>query len=205
MKRVLLVRHGDIAADMSRYWGHTDVSLNDDGIRQAEQLAHRVAGEDIDVVYSSDLRRAADSAAIIAACHQLSVVTCPELREIMFGQCEGLAFAEMKDRYPETEDIWNANGQHIRFPGGESVLALTERVTTFAERLRCESYRSALVVAHGGSLRVLICCLAGLEISAWREMRIERASLSVIEMEGRSGKLLLLNNVSHFGNAEVVR
>jgi broad specificity phosphatase PhoE len=133
------------------------------------------------------------------------VVPCAELREINFGQCEGLTFDEMKERYPETEGIWNTDGQHIRFPDGESVLALTERVTTFAERLRCESYRTALVVAHGGSLRVLICCLAGLEISAWREMRIERASLSVIGMQGRSGRLLLLNNVSHFANAEVVR
>lgn len=204
MKRVLLVRHSDIAADMSRYWGRTDVPLNDVGMRQAERLAQRLAGEQIGLVYTSDLRRAIDTATVIASHHHLPVVPCPELREIDFGQCEGLTFDEMKDRYPETQGIWNADGQHIRFPGGESVLALTERVTTFAERLRCESYGTALVVAHGGSVRVLVCCLAGLELSAWREMRIERASLSIIEMQGRGGKPLLLNDVTHLGIREVV-
>jgi broad specificity phosphatase PhoE len=204
VKRVLFVRHGDIAADMSRYWGHTDVPLNDTGIRQAGQLACRLAGDLIDLVYSSDLRRAMDTAAILAESHRLPVVSCPELREIDFGQCEGLTFEEMKERRPETEGIWTADGQGTRFPGGESVLALTERVTTFAERLRCESYSTALVVAHGGSLRVLVCCLAGLELSAWREMRIERASLSIVEVEGREGRVLLLNDLSHVGITEVI-
>ena len=205
MKRVLFVRHGDIAADMSRYWGHTDVPLSNTGIRQAEELAHRLASEPIDLVYSSDLRRATDTASIVAGSHRLPVVSCPELREIDFGQCEGLTFDEMKERHPETEGIWSVDGQGTRFPGGESVLALTERVTTFAERLRCESYGTALVVAHGGSLRVLVCCLAGLDLLAWRDMHIERASLSIIEMQGRVGRVLLFNDVSHFGTPEVLR
>jgi len=205
VSRVLLVRHGDIAADMSRYWGHTDVSLNDAGIRQAEQLERRLAGEEIDLVYSSDLRRAMDTAAVIAGRHHLSVAPCPELREINFGQCEGLTFDEMKDRYPQTEGIWTADSQGIRFPGGESVRTLAGRVGTFVERLRREPCGTALVVAHGGSLRVLICCLTGLDLSAWREMHIERASLSIIEMHGHAGKVLLINDVSHPGIGKVVR
>jgi broad specificity phosphatase PhoE len=203
MNRLLLVRHGDIAADMSRYWGHTDVPLSSNGLKHAEKLRDRLASEKIDIVHSSDLKRTLDTATIIAMPHRLAVITSHELREIDFGQCEGLTFSEMKERHPETEGIWTADGQNIRFPGGESVLALTERLTTFAERLRSESCGRALVVAHGGSLRVLICCLAGLEISAWREMRIERASLTIIEIEGRRGKILLLNDVSHLGIKEV--
>ncbi len=181
---MLLVRHGDIAADMSRYWGHTDVPLNDMGIRQAGKLAHRLGAEEIDVVYASDLRRAMDTAATIAGRCHLSVVSCPELREISFGQCEGLTFDEMKDRYPQTEGIWAAGGEDICFPGGESVRTFAARVGTFAETLRGESSGTALVVAHGGSLRVLVCCLTGLDLSAWRDIHIERASLSIIEMEG---------------------
>ena len=204
MKRVLFVRHGDIAADMSRYWGHTDVPLSNTGIRQAEELAHRLAREPIDLVYSSDLRRATDTASIVAGGHRLPVVSCRELREIDFGQCEGLRFDEIKERHPGTEGVWSADGHGTRFPGGEGPLALTERVTTFAERLRRESYGTALVVAHGGSLRVLVCCLAGLDLSAWREMRIERASLSIVGMEGRGGKVLLLNDMSHLSMGEVV-
>jgi alpha-ribazole phosphatase len=204
VKRLLLVRHGDIAADMTRYWGHTDVPLNDTGIQQAGQLAICLAGEKIGLVYSSDLRRAIDTATTIARRHHLTVAPCPELREMDFGICEGLTFDEMRDRYPETEGIWTADGQDIRFPGGESALAVTERVETFVERLRRESFGTALVVAHGGSLRLLVCSLTGVDLSAWREMHIDRASLSIIEMHGHSGKVLLLNDVSHLGIGEVV-
>jgi broad specificity phosphatase PhoE len=203
VKRVLFVRHGDIAADMSRYWGHKDVPLNDTGIRQAGQLASRLAGEEIGLVHSSDLRRAMATAAIIAQSRHVPVVPCPELREIDFGQCEGLTFDEVQERYPETEGIWSSDGWTIRFPCGESVLDLTQRLTTFAERLRRESFGTALVVAHGGSLRVLVSCLAGLELDAWREMHIERASLSIVKLEGRTGRILLLNDVSHLSSGKV--
>jgi len=111
----------------------------------------------------------------------------------------------MKERHPQTQGIWTSAGESIRFPSGESVVALAERLTAFAERLRCGSYGTALVVAHGGSLRVLVCCLAGLGLSSWREMRIERASLSIIEMKGREGKVLLLNDVSHLAIREAVK
>jgi broad specificity phosphatase PhoE len=205
MNRVLLVRHGDIAADMSRYWGHTDVPLSDAGIRQAEQLAHRLAGEAIDLIHSSDLRRAMDTAAIIAGRHHMSVVPCPELREINFGQCEGLTFDEMKDRCPETEGIWTAGGEDICFAGGESVRTVAGRVGVFAGSLCRESSGTGLVVAHGGSLRVLLCCLAGLDLSAWREMHIERASLSIVEIDSGGARVSLLNSVSHLGIGEVVR
>lgn len=197
MKRVLLVRHGEIAADMSRYWGQTDVSLNDAGIRQAEELACRLGGEEIDAVYSSDLHRALDTATVIAKSRQLSVVTCPDLREISFGECEGLTFDEMRERYPETESIWTADDPGISFPRGESVSILAKRVGNFGERLRRVSANTALVVAHGGSLRVLVCCLTGLDLSNWQQVHIERASVSIIEMDALRGRVVLLNDVSH--------
>lgn len=197
VRKILLVRHGDIAADMSRYWGRTDVPLSKHGLRQAELLSWRLDSEEVGSVYSSDLRRALDTATVIATTLRLPVVTCPELREIDFGQCEGLTFSEMKGCHPETQAIWTADDHGICFPGGESVLALAERVKTFAERLRSEPYGTALVVGHGGSLRVLVCLLAGFDLSAWRNMRIERASLSVIGIDDHHGALRILNDVSH--------
>ena len=197
MGRVLLVRHGDIAADMSRYWGHTDVPLSVAGLRQAERLRRRLAREEIDAVYSSDLQRALHTATIIARRHDLSVVPCPELREISFGQCEGLTFDEMRERYPKTESMWAADDPEMSFPVGESLRTLAERVETFVERLRCHSANTALVVAHGGPLRVLICCLTGLGPSACQQVHIERASLSIIEINDHHATLQLLNDVSH--------
>jgi alpha-ribazole phosphatase len=197
VKRVLFVRHGDIAADMSRYWGHTDVPLNDTGIRQAGQLACRLAGDLIDLVYSSDLRRAMDTAAILAESHRLPVVSCPELREIDFGQCEGLTYDEMMANHPGLESMWNALDPEISFPGGESLRALAERLDRFVSGMCCHLTNTALVVAHGGSLQVLICRLMGQNLSCWQQTHIKRASLSIVEVDGRGGALQLLNDVSH--------
>jgi broad specificity phosphatase PhoE len=197
LKRAILVRHGDIAADMSRYWGHTDVALSGAGRAQAQRLRDRLASEEIDGVYSSDLRRALDTAAIIAGRLHAPVLRCAELREIGFGQCEGLTFDEMTMRFPSTNRIWTADDHQASFPGGESLSALAERVAAFAGSLRQRSGNAALVVAHGGSLRVLICCLTGLDLSAWRQLHIDRASLSVIELHDHGGKVMVLNDVSH--------
>lgn len=197
MRKVLLARHGDIAADMARYRGCTDVPLSERGVRQAELLSRRLDGEEIGAVYSSDLRRTMATAAIIAESHGVPLVASPELREIDFGRCEGLTFDEMMERHPETRGIWTADGQDICFPGGESVAAMAKRVSTFAGRLHCGPYGTALVVAHGGSLRILVCLLAGFDLSAWRDMRIERASLSIIEIDNHQGVLRILNDVSH--------
>lgn len=199
MKRAILVRHGDIAAEARRYWGHTDVALSGAGIAQAERLRDRLAGEVIDAVYCSDLRRALDTAAVVARGVDVQVLSCPELREISFGQCEGLTFDEMTMRFPSTNRIWTADDHEISFPGGESLRALAERVTVFAGRLRRQSGDAALVVAHGGSLRVLVCCLTGQDLSAWRQLSIDRASLSVIELHDCGGRIILLNDVSHLG------
>jgi broad specificity phosphatase PhoE len=197
MSKLILVRHGDVAADMSRYWGHTDVYLSPEGLRQAERLRHRLAAEEIGVVYSSDLRRALDTAAIIAVPHRLSVVPCPELREIDFGQCEGLTYDEMMANHPGLESMWNALDPEISFPGGESLRALAERLDRFVSGMCCHLTNTALVVAHGGSLQVLICRLMGQNLSCWQQTHIKRASLSIVEVDGRGGALQLLNDVSH--------
>ena len=91
MSRLLLVRHGDTELNSAeRYWGNTDVKLSDAGFRQAERLRDRLATERIDAIYSSELRRASATAEIIASSHRLHVIICAELREMNFGELEGL-------------------------------------------------------------------------------------------------------------------
>ena len=109
MARLILVRHGDtVAGSRQRYWGRTDVALSDRGLHQAECVAARLAGEPLAAVYASDLIRAARSAEIIAAPHGLPVTACPELREIDFGEIEGLTFVEAEAKFPELTRRWAA-------------------------------------------------------------------------------------------------
>ena len=199
MSRLLLVRHGDTELNSAeRYWGSTDVKLSDAGFRQAEMLRDRLATERIDVIYSSNLRRASATAQIIASSHRLDIITCAELREIDFGELEGLTFNEISQLYPEVTELWLQRSPGLKYPGGESVDELTSRVSQFVGRLENHApQETILIVAHSGVLRTLVCQLLGIELRYRWQFRLDLASLSVLETHPAGAILNLLNDVSH--------
>lgn len=201
MSRLLLVRHGDTELNSAeRYWGITDVPLSAAGLRQAERLGERLAVERIAAVYSSDLRRAVSTARTIASRHKLEVLTCPELREVNFGELEGLTFAQISQRYPEVARLWQQQSPKLRYPGGESLDELNRRVNSFVGRLRkhCDG-ETILIVAHSGVLRTLLCQLLGVELQHRWQIRLDFTSLTVIETFPQGAILNLLNDVCHLG------
>jgi alpha-ribazole phosphatase len=199
LPRLLLVRHGNTTGNSAeRFWGQTDVALSADGKAQVRRLADRLAGEKIDAIYSSELRRAKATAEIIASRHHMEVIACPELMEINFGKVEGLSFAEIGQHHPELFSAWATRPPSFRFPGGESVTDLDHRVSEFPSRLKAHSTEETiLVVAHSGVLRLLICHLLQIDIWHWRQFRIDLASLSIVETNSQGAKLHLLNDISH--------
>ena len=198
MSRLLLVRHGlTMLHKGDRFWGKTDIALSNIGIMQAAQLRARLASEKIAAVYSSTLSRARFTAEIIASEHGLAVIACDELCECNFGYAEGLSFEEIKDLYPAlAEEL--SNWKTVVFPGGESLEQLDVRVKIFLNRLeQHEQGDTIAIVAHGGPLRLIICNLLGLEIKHWQQMRIDLASLSIVETYPQATILSLLNDTSH--------
>ena len=193
------MRHGNTKGNSAeRFWGQTDVELSAAGIKQVEQLRNRLATEKIDVIYTSNLRRASVTAEIIASRHQLSVITCPELLEINFGKVEGLTFKEIGQLYPELVKAWPTRDLTFRYPDGESLGDLNNRVIKFLDRLEKHApEETILVVAHSGILRLLICHLLRLEPLNSRKFRTELASLSIVETYPQVAILTLLNDVSH--------
>ena len=199
MSRLFLVRHGNTKLNSAeRFWGQTDVELGAGGVRQAEQLRDRLASEKIDVIYSSNLCRATETARIIAANHQADIIICAELREVNFGKLEGLTFKEVSQLYPEVTEAWTKNSPTLKYPGGESVAQLNNRVSKFLKRLEKHTpEETILIVAHSAPLRMLICHLLGIEIQHWRQLRLELASLSILETYPQRAILNLLNDTSH--------
>ena len=183
MSRLLLVRHGDTELNSAeRYWGHSDVRLSAAGLRQAEKLRERLAAEKIDIIYSSDLKRASVTAETIAARHQLPVIICAELREINFGQLEGLTFEEVSQLYPEVAKLWAERSPELKYPSGESLDEFSNRVSKFLSRLEKHSAEETiLIVAHSGVLRTLMCQLLGMELRYRWQLRLDLASLSILE------------------------
>ncbi len=199
MARLLLVRHGNTKLDNAhRFWGKTDVELSVDGIRQAEKMRDRLAKEQLNAVYASTLSRARLTAEIIASTCRIDVITCAELDEINFGRVEGLTFEEISRQHPElseTLDNWKIRPS---FPGGESLDELNLRVQKFLKRLNNDKpEETVLIVAHAGTLRVMICNLLAIELEHWRQMRLDLGSLSILETYPRGAILNLLNDVSH--------
>ncbi len=199
MSRLLLVRHGITEFNSTRrFAGYSDVEMNADGYRQAERLRDRLAKEKIDAVYCSDLKRAVVTAEVISSGHEVRIVTCSELREINYGDAEGLTFDEIGHLYPEVAEAIRNFSLEMKFPGGESFEEFIARTCTFLDRLNKHlPEQTILIVAHGGPLKVLICNLLGISQSCWGQLSCDNASLSIIETYQGRVILSLLNDTSH--------
>lgn len=150
--KVFLVRHG--ATDWNhekRAQGHADIELNDDGRRQAIHVANELTHEPIEAVYASDLKRARDTGAVIAAAHGLEVRVDPDLREIDQGEWEGLTTEEIREGWP---DLWGPNRHYSTRPGGESPLQVrTRALGALARIVEAHPGGRIVVVSHGGTIR----------------------------------------------------
>lgn len=204
MPRLFLVRHGITEFNSTRrFAGYWDGELSAEGLRQVEKLRDRLTKEKIDAIYCSDLKRALVTAEIISSGRNAEITICPELREINYGEVEGLTFEEIGHRYPELwESIINFSLE-LSFPGGESFKEFVARTRKFLDRLNKHSAeQTILIVAHGGPLRVLVCELLGIDQSHWRQFRFDNASLSIVETYPQREILNLFNDTSHLREAD---
>lgn len=151
---VYLVRHGATEWNHSRRaQGTADIDLNDAGRAQAEETADHLADLELSAVYSSDLKRAMDTARPIAARHGLEVDIEPRFQEIDQGEWTGLHVDEIKRRWP---DLWGPARHYSRRPGGESPLEVRGRALAgLKDAVAAHPHGSIVVVSHGGTIRTL--------------------------------------------------
>lgn len=200
MPKILLVRHGITKANMgNKFAGQTDIDLAEEGIRQAEKLGERLAKTKIDAIYSSDLKRASHTADAIASRHEKEIIRCGELREMNYGEAEGLTYDEIREQLPEVADAMSKFDLNlISFPGGESMRALTVRGVEFLKRLNdYDGDETVLIVSHGGMLRTLLCEMLEIGQENWQKFRFDNCSLTIVDIYPRRAILSLLNDTSH--------
>ena len=199
MSKLLLVRHGLTDFNSNRrFGGYSDIEMSPVGCRQAESLRDRLAEQRIDAVYSSDLKRALNTAEIISAGREIEVITCPELREMNYGYAEGLTFDQISELYPDVAELCLNFSLLLKFPGGEGFEEFIERTIKFVDRLKEHALEeTVLVVSHNGPLRVLVCHFLGIDQQHWEQIRISNASLSIVETYPQRVVLSLMNDTSH--------
>jgi alpha-ribazole phosphatase len=190
-----LIRHGEVErAAERRFLGHTDVALSATGLTQVQALARRLGGEPIEAVYASDLLRARQSAAPLAAERRVAPVADPAFREMAMGRWEGLTFEEIRAREPEAAARWLGDPATVAFPAGERLEALRGRVLPALARVLAR-HRGGHValVAHGGPNRVILGEALGLPLRHVLRLAQDYGAWSLVEYHDGAAVVHTLN------------
>jgi len=181
--RVCVVRHGEAAWNAERrLQGHEDIPLNATGEAQAKATARLLAAHDFDAAYSSDLKRAADTAGAI--CRERAPATLrADLRERHYGIFQGLTYDEAREQHPEVYAHFEARTPEAHMPGGgESLAQFSDRIRrAFNDIADAHAGQSILVVAHGGVLDILNRLARGRALDEPRDFKIPNAALNWLQ------------------------
>jgi broad specificity phosphatase PhoE len=196
---LILIRHAETEWNrVGRCQGFTDVELCDSGKRQVEELAKSLRDKSISAVYSSDLKRAVDTAKAIAGYHKLSVEFDPDLREMNQGELEGLTFVEIREKYAELLSAWGQSPETVKLPGGESLKELQERALRAIERIyKRHPEGTVVVVSHNLTIITLLCKFTGVGLEEFRKFKLKAASKNVILFRNGHFSVDILNDIAH--------
>lgn len=194
MPRFYLLRHGEIECpDADGFIGQVDVPLSATGCRQALGWKDELSRVEFAAVWSSDLRRALGTAAIVFGGRRADLRTSGDLREIRLGEWDGLSRRRVREAHP---DLWLARGQDLagfRPPGGESFSDLQQRVVRRVRQIAAGANGAVCVVTHAGVIRVLICHCLQMPLSNLFRIRLDYASLSIVAWSPERVEVCALN------------
>jgi probable phosphoglycerate mutase len=200
---ILLIRHGETAWNAERrLQGHLDIPLNPEGERQARLLAAALATEPLDVLVSSDLMRARQTAQAIADLRRMPLHIEPGLRERCYGGFEGLLYAEIEARYPREFAAWQARNVDAELPPGthrgETFRAFFERATGAMLALgAAHPGKTIALVAHGGVLECAYRLARGLPLETPRDFKVFNASVNRFVLEAGVLRSISWGEVAH--------
>lgn len=189
--KIYLIRHGQTSLNKAGvYYGMTDCSLSEVGIKQMESLREKlVAGRSGDLqslerVYTSPLQRCQQTAKILF--DESTLTMEPLIREMDFGLWEGLGYEQVQKEHEIAFKAWCDNDYEVAVPEGESLKIIHHRICEFIERLkkaREARVKEVVVVSHQGPLRLLLSQLIGLEHRGFWHFTFEQGCYSLLELD----------------------
>ena len=195
MTEIILVRHGETKWNVEEVFrGRIDIELNQTGVKQAELLAEYLSERQIDAIYSSPLRRSLNTAEIIAGYHKLDVEIAPGLIDFDYGEWQGLAHQEVKDKYKELYAEWLTNPHRVKIPSGESLDDVRERAIGVVSDAVAKYEGAVVLVSHRVVNKVLICALLGLDNSHFWNIKQDTGGTTTFTYENERFILTEHNN-----------
>lgn len=201
--RVLAMRHGETAWNVqTRIQGGLDIGLNDKGHGQAARLGRALQNEPIAAIYSSDLRRAFDTALAIGTEKSMQVIPEKGLRERGFGIFEGKTFDEVAQLWPGQAQRWRQRDPDFCPEGGESLIMFRDRILAASEALTARHPGEQIaLVAHGGVMDVLYRAATGQGIQAPRTWSLGNAVINRLLWSPSAFTLVGWNDTQHLEDA----
>jgi len=177
--------------------------LNGTGRLQAESLARQLSSIKLEAIYSSTLKRASETARIIARYHDAPVKMSDGFREINQGQFEGLTLSELVSLHADFLERWMHDPADLVLPGGESMRAVQERAwNALAEIIEAYPTGNVIVVGHNLCNLALLCRLMNLDLKYFRHLRQDESAVNLIEIGERwpHPVIVRLNDTGHLTN-----
>ncbi len=205
MTEILLIRHGETDWNVEkRLQGHTDIDLNRVGVRQAAALGRALLTEPLDAIFSSDLRRAYQTAQGVAIPRGMIIQSDKGLRERCFGAFEGLIHPEVNVRYPEDYAAWKRRDIDARYPDGEFCAETLREFSTRAVDAITSllgEHRKVAIVTHGGVLDSVYRRANNMGYEHPRDFDVLNASINRVTWDGTKFQISKWADVAHLAHA----
>jgi alpha-ribazole phosphatase len=197
--KLYLIRHGETEYNrVRRLCGHTNLPLNERGRKQAEGLRERFKSVSVNYLYSSDLRRAEETAQITFPEKKSQITTSALIRELDFGEWEGRTSEEIIARDEKAYKLWLENPALSTPPRGESLSTIENRVKQFLREIVGKfKDETVAVVTHSGPIRVILCDALGIPSNFFWRIAVNSAGVSIIDYSNGKPFVSLVNDTGH--------
>ena len=198
MVKLILVRHAlTVDNQKSRLSGHIDSSISEEGKEQIDKITNYLKDFDIDKIYTTTSSRTKDTVKKLSELKSIEIIEKESLKEISFGDFEGLTFDEIKDKYPKEFQDMIEKGYEYKYPNGESLIDSYNRVCIELDNIISNNDdRTILICSHGGTIRNIITYLISNSYKYHWNFKIDNGSVTILEVQDGVTVITAMNNTS---------
>ena len=198
MVKLILVIHAlTVDNQKSRLSGHIDSSISEEGKEQIDKITNYLKDFDIDKIYTTTSSRTKDTVKKLSELKSIEIIEKESLKEISFGDFEGLTFDEIKDKYPKEFQDMIEKGYEYKYPNGESLIDSYNRVCIELDNIISNNDdRTILICSHGGTIRNIITYLISNSYKYHWNFKIDNGSVTILEVQDGFTVITAMNNTS---------